>query len=261
MAPMLLTTIFYLKISVLKKKLIFLCILTLNIFTIIISGDRAPLLLFLLFIFLLFFLFRDYRKSFNLLIIFLFFILIIFININKSLHDRYIKRTINELGLGDSKYNSEQVRVDQKLEFYHKKIFFFSAIHHNYYQTAFNIFKDNYLIGAGPKLYPKLAAQEKYAIDKYSISSHPHNFYFQLLAETGLIGFSLVFYFFLFLMKLYFQLYKENFKNFSILIVGIPLSGLIFHLWPLITTGSFFTNYNCIQIYLCLGFFFGEKKN
>ena len=50
------------------------------------------------------------------------------------MHDRFIKRTVNELGLGDSKYNSEQVRVEEELKFYQKKVFFFSAIHHNYYQ-------------------------------------------------------------------------------------------------------------------------------
>lgn len=261
MAPMLLTTIFYLKISILKKKIMFFFILTISFLMILISGDRAPLLLFFLFFLLLFFFFRKYRNYFYLFLIFYFFILIISMSLNKNMHDRFIKRTVNELGLGDSKYNSEQVRVDEELKFYQKKVFFFSAIHHNYYLTGLKIFKDNYFIGAGPKLYPKLAAQEKYAIDKFSVAPHPHNFYIQLLAETGLIGFSLVFFFFIFLFKFYFKLYKKNYKNFSILVVGIPLSGLIFHLWPFITTGSFFTNYNCILVYLCVGFFLGEKKN
>jgi cell division protein FtsW (lipid II flippase) len=85
----------------------------------------------------------------------------------------------------------------------------------------------------------------------------------QLLAETGLIGFCIVSFFFLYLIKRLFEIknnYNSNFLAFDKLIGGIPISGLIFHLWPFITTGSFFTNYNCIMIYMCIGFFLGEKK-
>jgi hypothetical protein len=52
-----------------------------------------------------------------------------------------------------------------------------------------------------------------------------------------------------------YKVYKKNYNKFDILIAGIPISGLIFYLWPLTTTRSFFTNNNCIFIYMCLGFF------
>ena len=54
--------------------------------------------------------------------------------------------------------------------------------------------------------------------------------------------------------------YKKKYNKFDILIVEIPISGSIFYLWPLTTTGSFFKNYNCIFIYICLGIFLGQKK-
>jgi hypothetical protein len=48
---------------------------------------------------------------------------------------------------------------------------------------------------------------------------------------------------------------KKNYNKFDILIAGISISGLIFYLWSLTATRRFFTNYNCIFIYMCLGFF------
>ena len=44
--------------------------------------------------------------------------------------------------------------------------------------------------------------------------------------------------------------YKKNCNKFDILITGIPISGLIFHLCPLTITGTFFTNCSCILIYM-----------
>ena len=45
----------------------------------------------------------------------------------------------------------------------------------------------------------KLCKEKKYSEGSGPCSTHPHNFYVQLLAETGLVGFSLLFSAFLFL--------------------------------------------------------------
>ena len=44
--------------------------------------------------------------------------------------------------------------------------------------------------GAGPKSFRVLCDENLYGINRWSCSSHPHNYYIQLLAEVGLIGFS-----------------------------------------------------------------------
>jgi O-antigen ligase len=265
-SPMFFISIFYLNISDILKKKIFFIAYSIIFFIILISGDRAPLLLFFIYSLLLFFLLKPYRKLFVVIGVFLVIFFIMFLTFNKSSYERIIVRTINEIGLGQSHYTQKALGInnDDNLKLYvSNKKNIFSAIHENYFITGIKIFKDHPIIGAGPKAYSQLSKSTQYAYDLFSYVGHPHNFYIQLLAETGVIGFTTVFLFLIYLIIKYRAVqnhHKQNCNEFGILITGIPISGLIFHLWPLTTTGSFFTNYNCILIYMCLGFFLGEKN-
>jgi O-antigen ligase len=265
-SPMFFISILHLNIRDTLKKKIFFVAYFIIFLIILISGDRAPLLLFVIYSLLLFFLLKPYRKLFFIISIILVSFFIIFLILNKSNYNRIITRTINEIGFGENDYTQKALGInkDNNLKFYkNNKKFFFSAIHENYFITGINIFNAHPIIGAGPKAYSQLSKSPQYALDDFSHTGHPHNFYIQLLAETGIIGFISVFLFLIYLIIKYQtiqKLYKQNYNRFEILIVGIPISGLVFHLWPLTTTGSFFTNYNCILIYMCLGFFLGEKK-
>jgi O-antigen ligase len=265
-SPMFFVSILYLNLSDILKKKIFFIAYCMIFFIIAISGDRAPLLLFFIYSLLLFFLLKPYRKLFFIIGIFLVSFFIIFLTFNKSSYNRIIVQTINEIGLGESNYTKKTLRInkDNNLKLYGtNKKFFFSAIHENYFITGIKIFNDHPIIGAGPKAYSQLSQSSEYALDHFSYVGHPHNFYIQLLAETGIIGFTTVFLFLIYLIIKYQTIqkhYKQNCNRFDILIAGIAVSGLLFHLWPLTTTGSFFTNYNCILIYMCIGFFLGEKN-
>lgn len=265
-SPLLLTSLFFLIISNLKKKILFFVFLVIFFIIIFISGDRAPLLLFFIFFLTLYLLLRPYRKMFTILLLLKMVFLFAVLGSNKNLYNRLVTQTINEIGFGDKNYNQKALGLSEeakKLNFYKKKVYLFSAQHHNYFLTGINIFKDNLFFGAGPKLFYQLSSKKKYAIDNFSQATHPHNFYIQLVAETGLVGFCIVFFFFLYLIKKFFYLKNTCNKRFdksNEIIFGIPIAGLIFHLWPIITTGSFFTNYNCIMIYMCVGFFLGQIK-
>ena len=87
------------------------------------------------------------------------------------------------------------------------------------------MFLDRPIIGHGPKMFRIKCSDPKYAEllepQNEVISScmtHPHNFYIQLLAETGLIGFSILFFLFLYVVYLsitkflYYDLIKKE-KN------------------------------------------------
>ena len=70
----------------------------------------------------------------------------------------------------------------------------FSIQHQVVYLTSFKIFKDHFIFGIGPKNFREFCKSEKYKtytdID-FSVDgcqSHPHNFYIQLLVETGPLG-------------------------------------------------------------------------
>ena len=96
-------------------------------------------------------------------------------------------------------------------------------------------------------------------------TSHPHNFYLQLLSETGLIGF--IFIFSLFSYFVYISL-----KNFILLILNKKanlsnpmiciLFGFIITLLPIIPNGNFFNNWLSMIMYFPGGFYlFLKNKN
>ena len=64
----------------------------------------------------------------------------------------------------------------------------FSPIHQSHFISAYRMFIDNPIFGHGPKTFRILCSHEDYNYDVNSCSTHPHNTYVQLLAETGLVG-------------------------------------------------------------------------
>ncbi len=96
-----------------------------------------------------------------------------------------------------------------------------------------------------------------------SCNTHPHNYYFQLLAETGLLGFSLIFAMFLYLSYLIIKtgINSYFFKRRDLNNLEICLIVYFFViLWPLIPTGNFFNNWlNIISIFP-LGIYLHVKK-
>jgi len=125
--------------------------------------------------------------------------------------------------------------------------------HHHIYATTINIIKENYIFGIGPKMFRVYCEMSQYHVIG-GCSTSPHNYYLQLLAETGLVGFCsvLILFFYLLynLLKIYFFKAKTNNVN-KLIFYYI---GSIICLWPLITSGSFFNNWISIIIYLNLGF-------
>ena len=90
-------------------------------------------------------------------------------------------------------------------------------------------------------------------------NTHTHNFYLQLLGETGIIGFLFVFILFLYLAYKFLIYLKLNFiikgkdqvSNSEIALI----IGFFIFLWPLTTTGNFFNNWLNILNYYPLGFY------
>ena len=72
------------------------------------------------------------------------------------------------------------------------RIYFFSEIHQGHYSAAIKIFDKQKILGYGVKSFRIKCNDKDVYVNKYSCNTHPHNYYFQLLAETGLIGFCIV---------------------------------------------------------------------
>jgi O-antigen ligase len=115
------------------------------------------------------------------------------------------------------------------------------------------MFKDNVFFGQGPNIFRLKCSNPKFFV-KEACTTHPHNIYFQLLAETGLIGFFIIFITFVYLTILYIKIIftGSTYKNFSNKFV-ITLIPFYISLWPLVTTGNFFNSWVNNIHFLCLG--------
>ena len=63
----------------------------------------------------------------------------------------------------------------------------------NVYYGAWSIFTDNVFLGIGTANYRELCSQLTVGLINFRCDNHPHNFYIQILAETGILGFSAAF--------------------------------------------------------------------
>ena len=141
----------------------------------------------------------------------------------------------------------------------------FSKYHSDHYKTAYKMFKDKKIIGHGPKSFRFKCSNIKYKVSESSCSTHPHNTYLQLLSETGIFGFIIVFSIFIYLsfliLKIFYSKYilKNNlFLNSQVSII----CGLFVYLFPISPNGNFFNNWlNIIFFLQILVFFLTNFKN
>ena len=161
-----------------------------------------------------------------------------------------IDRTINQM--------SEIIVYENEIGKEIKSKVIFSKIHHAHLMSAKKMFYNNPIFGQGPNMFRKLCDKDKFNFNKISCSTHPHNYYFQILAELGIVGLIFVLIIIVYFTKkifLHFQaLFKSNevyFSDYQICIIAC----FFITLWPLIPTLNFFNNWNNIVIYFPLGFY------
>ena len=98
---------------------------------------------------------------------------------------------------------------------------------------------------------------------KFVCNMHPHNYYLEILTETGIVGFtivSLIFFVVLYIsfIKKYFLLSSLNNDNLIIPFIFL----FIAEIFPIKSTGSFFTTGNATYLFLILGILIGlTRKN
>jgi O-antigen ligase len=209
---------------------------------IFLSGERASFLfLNLSTIFIICFI-SQYKLA-RLLVLVCAYFLITFITLNdKQIYDRYITSVNQNLHSGKS---------DSSLNI-------FSPAHDSFARTAWNMFLDKPILGHGPNLFRFKCSNSLYAEGSSPCNTHPHNFYLQLLAETGIVGFlflaGLLLFFFYLMIKHTFEYFVRK-KNFLSDYQICLLSGLLITLWPITTNGNFFNNHLMMLYGLQMGFF------
>lgn len=133
-----------------------------------------------------------------------------------------------------------------------------------HYLTSIEIFKYNKLLGSGIKTFriecKKISLKKYYDSNdgrlNQGCSTHPHQYYFEILSELGIIGFLLFVSFFSYLIfRVIYQFFKT--KNFVLLAAG---SFFIIQLIPLLPTGSFFTSFGSTIFFINIGLIYAFLK-
>ena len=172
----------------------------------------------------------------------------LFLKFDNYSYDKYFKITSMQLGF------SKKLHTDN-LKSKHLKDTFWDSRYGAHFLTAYEIYLDNKFFGSGIKTFRKVCSKSKYQEiqSKYAhlrCNTHPHNMYFEILAEGGLLVFLPFCTLILFLViKNFINLFKEKNNN----IYLINLSILIVLFFPIQTTGSFFSTFNGIFYWLGLG--------
>ncbi len=139
-----------------------------------------------------------------------------------------------------------------------KEVIIFTPAHDSLIRTAYNMFKDRPLLGHGPKMFRIICKDEKYRVGIKPCDTHPHNFYVQLLAETGIVGFSFIFIALIFVvysalrqLKSIILKQKRPLSDYQICL----LAGILISVWPFSPNGNFFNNWLMILYSLPVGFY------
>lgn len=223
-----------------RNKLLFIGII-IGIFLIIFSGERSNVvsLGILLFFILIFFPLNLNIKIISTITIS---ILIIFlITFFDSVQNRIIKSTMKDM------------LVDEK-------IMIFSYGHQSHFLSALKMIKNNSITGIGPRNFRVECKKKDYEyIGKYRCSTHPHNTYLEIFAETGIFGFIVIFVLFLYIFKNLIKILMKNNKSKYISFFFFNI-GIFINIFPFLPSGSFFNNWMSFLYYLPVAFFLYESK-
>jgi O-antigen ligase len=149
---------------------------------------------------------------------------------------------------------------NNKIEISKNQVIIFTPQHTDHYKIAYKMFMAKPFLGHGPGMFRVLCSNDEYNnnSNKSGCSTHPHNYYLQLLAETGILGFLFLmiclFYIVYSILKtfinniLYKKIYLNNYQ------IALTLA-LFITLWPLSPGGNLFNNWLMIINFLPLGFY------
>jgi O-antigen ligase len=235
--PILIALFFLTKFSKQNNAIfLFFLLVLFTLLAIFLSGERASFFLSILLVVYLIIMINKFSKYFFLCLS----SLLILISISApQIKYRMFDHTMVQLGL-DKKSDSV-----------------ISPVYKGHFLIAKELFKSNKFIGVGPKNYRQYCYKnEKFHKPPYACTTHPHNSYIQLLAETGFLGFLIIFSLFIFfsissIKHIYLRLFR-NIELYNFPTICLMASVLI-TLWPLTTSGSIFNNYINIFYFFPVG--------
>ena len=216
----------------------------LTLISIIFSGNRMPLILFMLSVFLIMITNKTLKQYLIQILIFMFIISLITINSNSRLK-QYYTTFYNQSEKIISFYSYRIIGVGSDISHDKKPSYIYE------FDAGISTFKLNKFIGGGVKSFrfncPKRKITNR---ERTTCNMHPHNYYLEILTDLGLIGFLF------FIALIIFVLFKAYriLINLKYQYIFSPFFYVfLMEVFPLKSTGSFFTTNNAVIIFLTLG--------
>tara|TARA_A100000164_G_C21883149_1_gene761309 strand:+ start:74 stop:1351 length:1278 start_codon:yes stop_codon:yes gene_type:complete len=253
--PILIWYIFYFKINLNKKRLLYTIFFAAYFSVIYLSGERTSIALFLIFFFFITIFIKDLKKLFirSFLIFLVFAISIIFFDYGKSkVTYRVFNKTYHQIFQEKKKENENQIITDSNK---YSKIKIFSTDHQGHLILAKKLFFDNLVFGTGPKGFRHYCRKINYNSKEGICSTHPHNLLAQISSELGVIGIIFFLVFFIFLIKRFFEINfvkEKNNYHYAFLVASFSI---FINLFPFLPSGNFFNNWISLFIYFNLGLY------
>ena len=264
--PIFLWLIFFYKYEIEKIRIFLIIFFSLYLICVYLSGERTSIFLTALYFISLIFFLPIIRKYLilSILFLFLFIFLTSIFNVGKAnTFNRVFVKTFNQFT--DQLYTEEkkgytQEQLIESRKNIHKHIKIFSNDHNGHFILAYDLFKKKPLFGSGPEGFRYHCRNIEFDSEIGICSTHPHNFFFQLLSETGLLGIFFYISILIFIFVKFFDAYKRDidlYKKNCFLVISLYI---FFKLFPLIPNGNFFNNWISISIYYFIGFYFYTYK-
>ena len=239
------------------------------------SGNRMPIVLFLFGLCLLFVFKPGFKKIVSVSFVALFLLFQLIINTNDS-YKKYIYnayksyyQSVNSIiPLFSKTYvtHAKVENIEKDVSVKSKKIFYevkFDSMQKRVLLASIETWKQNKIFGNGIKSFrgdcwelekrPDTYMGEDLHPDKKNLlcSTHPHNYYFEILTETGIVGLVIIIIIALmFLIYIYKNLKFLNDVSYEKAILLASIISLILETIPLRSTGSIFTSNNATYLVL-----------
>jgi O-antigen ligase len=251
--PIILWFIFFFKINLKKNILLLITFFSLYFITILLSGERTSLFLWLVIMLMLFIFIKDLRKilSYSIIIVIFFIFFTSYLKLGEAnTFNRLFVKTYNQIThVNKHNNNSENIKnVSKKFNVYSKD-------HEGHILLALELFDENRIFGIGPQGFKDYCRKIEHDPEIGTCSTHPHNTLIQIVTELGLIGLTFyiiaaIFVLYTFFKSIIIGKFNQNYLSFYSITVG-----LIINLFPFIPGGNFFNNWISIFIYFNIGLY------
>ena len=225
-----------------NKKTIAFTFLLIAFISIIFTGERSITIKVFSGI-IIYFLLLDFLKLKTKLIIVLLFFTTFGLILNQSeyLKVRYIGQFYNVL---TDKKNLEKLENNQYIKLY---------------KSGYSVFKNYPFFGVGNKNYRVETCRKQNTSrpkSDYVCLTHPHQIYFELLSEHGIVGFVIILGIFFFLM---FKILKSILMSRNYVQIG-AFTFVLINFIPLLPGGSFFSDFNITLFWINFSIMFACDK-